>query len=494
MFWLPESYRLREQSFSLSKWKPRLHQALIIDPARNLSFHEEHGIMMSHFCGHRRCGKTDGGVFGFNKLSSDILQEDSIFKMRGDVDSHNPRLVFMAETKEQARNIVWKQMTQTLTRFSGAKANKTRMTITIPRPSTQDELEIMVLAYRDHERTRGIKARYIHADEIQMATETAIKKSIMSTLQDSNGSLLTTGTATSIGHYPQLIKESMEVGISTAIVPVTMTGVFTRKEIEEMRLKYGELAFRQEYLCDFTVSTATTFFEKELDRLEKNPMFYTAAKIPGRPRILGVDIGVKEGFAAWLVEVDPHGMFIDVIDYFHGYEVLDTLRKDLEDNHYIPDCIILPHDRTAKKMGARAPETNQSVYREVFPECHYIGVAKPGNKYMPISQTQLNLHMLRFPPEDAMTDAHMGLHWLKRFRRKEDKWGSASEVIDKTDAASHCADALIHIFQGLRVKNGVARMVPRYRLQDRDTAISIRTDISRNHLFSDEGVSMFDFS
>ena len=245
-----------------------------------------------HACMHRRAGKTEAAAVGFVEKANEIMAEQTIFKLRKTVDSWDPKIAFLAETKENARNIVWGLFQKWFGRRPDAKLNNHRLTIEIPRPRFGDKLEIALHAFRDHNKLRGQKFRHMHVDEVQNMKTKDFNASIFSTLTDSSGSLATTGTATAIGDYKDMLIRKMKEGFPVMVVPVTDTGLFDVKEQASMLAEMGPFAYRQEYLCDFTVSTIGTFWESRLLEMEKEPVFFSACSDPSRLKILAVDVGV----------------------------------------------------------------------------------------------------------------------------------------------------------------------------------------------------------
>lgn len=455
----------RKNGEQVLSWQPFAHQHFLIHMDRIRAFSKSAGVPVSHVCCHRRGGKSTGAAYGVQKEVAKILAEDSIFKINDKIDSYDPKIAYLAHTKTNARNIIWGLFQRTLSIFPGAKLDSQRLVITIPRPNTGDTLEILLMSLRDHNNIRGMKLRMIFIDEAQTMLEAAFQQSIYSTLVDVGGVLSTMGTATSLGYYPKMIKDAIRSGIFVAVIPVTKTNVFSKDRIRAIREELDEAHFEQEYMCNFSVSSVTAFWESTLSKLEQNRRVFQAAEFTGKNvRVLACDDGVDKGFCAWLVEVDPYGKYIDVLDFYTGYQLLEELRMDLLSNYGLPDAYIIPHDSKKRRLEAKVRRTTRDVFKETFPESRPIILSKPGNKMAEISMTHENLHMLRFPSEMSETDAWIGLQLLKQFRRKPNAQGAASSIVHKGDGSDHAADALIHLFQGLGVKKGCVTTMPRFKI------------------------------
>ena len=413
---------------------------------------------------HRRGGKTESAVVGKRSLTEEILAEQTVFKLRKNIDSWDPKIAFLAETKENARNIVWGMLKRFFSGKKGVKFNNHRLTIEIPRPHIGDTFELSLHAFRDHDKLRGQKFRHIHVDERQNMVQEHFDKSIFSTLTDSGGSCFTTGTATSLGDYKQFLIDRIQKGIPVMIVNVDQTNVFDEKEKADILNKIGPFAYRQEYLCDFSVSSKGTFWESRLVELEGAGKLHTAIVDDSRFKFLAVDIGVDEGFAAWYGQVHENGLGIDILDYYTGYETLHQLREDHIRHHAMFDAYIIPSDSKTRRLESLKRRTSLDVFMEVFPECRPIRLRQSTDSYLDVELATQNLHMLRFPPKNVNTDAHLGLSLLKRYRRKEDGKGNLTRQIYKGDKSSHCGDALKYMFLGLKVRHGRASYVPTFRV------------------------------
>ena len=151
--------------------------------------HYKPGVVTRDYTAHRRAGKSTGYILQCLSLVTRWLQEKSIHTLRGRVDSWNPKIGYLAETRTHARDILWGELKRGLSCFPGARFNNTTLTTVIPRPLTGDEIQIDLKSHRYHDTLRGIKYRRILADELQKITKTALNESIFSTLADSEGAL-----------------------------------------------------------------------------------------------------------------------------------------------------------------------------------------------------------------------------------------------------------------------------------------------------------------
>ncbi len=419
-------------------------------------FDEEKKIKMKILLVHRRGGKSQGCAMKDTVRIRQYLAEEKIFKLRADVDSSYPSIAFMAPTKLQARGIIWDYYKDFLSEFEGVKFNNSLLKATIPRPSLGDQITVELMASKNHDRIRGMKYREVNVDEAQDASEEAIYRSIMPTLADSRGVFNAFGTAKGQDHLYNMTVNAIRNGHPVRLFPVWHTNVFTPEEIEELRKDNPDGAFEREYELDFTAKIPGTFFHHKIEEMKREPWFYMSEYDPSLTNVVGVDIGVGEGFAAWTAQADCLNHTVNIQDFYTGYDNLMDLRRDMHDDGFVPDVFFLPHDGGNRTLGTHRKDTPKQRFREVFPEC----LVKPQKKTVElmtdISRINDNLHLLRFPEKDATgTDAHRGLRMLGEFSRKKDPLtGAHMDAIDKSRGVDHAADALRTLYNGLNIDGG----------------------------------------
>ena len=456
------------------------------------AFHdEENKIRARYLVAHRRGGKSFGIAKKFRQVATELLHEPEIFKMRGDVDSRNPKMAFFAPTKVQARQIIWDYFQTDLLTLPNAKANKQTLTITIPRPLTGDYIEVLLLASKQHDRVRGLALRYAAIDEVQDAPADFMA-SVSPALKDLNGEAVFSGTAKGEDHFFDLTKRAIEMGAPTYMFPVTRTGVFTDEEIKTMLKEYDRGLFMREMMCAFTAPLDGAIYYNEIKNQEKNPRFTSSVFDPYKTTYMACDLGIDEGFAAWVYQLGNNGKHINMREFYTGYSTLQELHDDLSDDDCMPDVIQLPHDNTRRVLSAHKETTQKDVVREVF-RYQRIDTLKPSDKTVVINTVRQNMHMLRFPRVDGIdliseggvylgepvkTNCYQGLSKVKQHSRKVDKHtGRVTETIDKNRGNDHAADALETLFMALRVKNGQATRQIQHKADDQVHAVAPQNNV-----------------
>ena len=432
-------------------------------------FDDEFKVSRKIIIVHRRGGKSIGCAIKDHYKVREFLAEKEIYKIKGHVDSSYPSIAFLAPTKFQARQIIWDKYKQYMAGFPGVKFNNSQLKITVPRPLLGDHITLELMASKNHDRIRGLKYREVNVDETQDATEEAIDGSIVPTLADSRGLCNFFGTAKGQDHFHSMSVRAIGSGQPVFYFPATHTSVYTPEELLEMKAKMADGQFEREYLLDFTAKIPGTFFHSTIEQMKTQPWFFDSEADEKLPCIMGVDIGVGEGFAAWTARVDFANNIINIQDFYTGYDTLDVLRRDVSEDGCFPDTILLPHDGNTRQMGTTKKITTKKSFKEVFWDSRVYVNGKTMNLMNDITRINDNLHLLRFPDRKAAgTDAHRGLQMLSEFSRKQDpNTGAYMDAIDKGRGVDHAADAMRTLFTGLNVTEGIIRRDFPYRRDER---------------------------
>lgn len=429
----------------------RPHQLLFHAPR---STPVEEGFSSSVYVAHRRAGKSLGGTSKIIAVIDKLLKETSIYKINKDVDSYCPSVGYVAPTKQAAREIVWKYFTRYL-KYPNIKFSNQTLQVTIPRPLTGDYITVSLLASKLHDRIRGQKFTYIVFDEADDAPEDAWEFSIKPALTDTRGEALLTGTPKGKSFlYSQIVQQIELKNPNVYHLPVTQTGVFNAKEIQKLyNDSVSKAAFYQEYMCDFNVINEGTFWYDTINECEKSLAFTNGEKQDGLSIVLSVDLGIGAGFTAWASQISDQS--ITLLDYYEGYEDLNSLYKDLYDDDLIPDIVYLPHDSTKKQMQQYKSITMKEIFQDTFRKAKIYRVKRTPNKMVSIENTGANIPRMQFKTI-GMTDTFRGLRKLKNFARKKDKsTGLFLDTILK-DGNDHAADALITLIDGLNLTRNTA--------------------------------------
>lgn len=424
----------------------RPHQLLLHAPRATPV---EEGFSVSVYIAHRRSGKSLGATSKIMDVIDTLLKETKIYKLNKDVDSYCPTIGYVAPTKQAAREIVWKYFVRYF-KYPQVKFVGQTLQVTIPRPLTGDYITISLLASKLHDRVRGQKFMYLVFDEADDAPDEAWEFSFKPALTDTRGEALLTGTPKGKRFlYNQLLQQLKLGNPNTFHIPVTRTNVFDAKEILKLyNESVSKAAFYQEYMCDFDVINEGTFWHDKIAEHEQSLAFLNGEKEDDLSIVLSVDLGIGAGFTAWVSQVSDTS--ITLIDYYEGYEELDSLYKDLEDDNLVPDIIYLPHDSTKKQMQQYKSITMKEIFQSTFPKAKIYRVKRTPNKMVSIENAGANLYRVQVKTIGA-TDSMRGLRKMKNFARKKDKGtGLFLDQILK-DGNDHAADAYITLIDGMNL-------------------------------------------
>ena len=444
------------------EWKARIPQVPFFTE-KIWFYDQDEKFHVFNMVAHRRAGKSEGFAMSIARRADIFLREKEVYRVRGDVDSKNPVMIYVAPTKNQARQIIWDYLLTYLRPFTNRHVNNSTLTITIPRPALEDKITVYLMSSKNHDRIRGLKVRDLYGDEMQDAPANAMETSMKPALQDTRGRLYTSATSKGQDHHYEFLKRYHGLGATFLKFPITKTAIFTEDEVAEIRSSTPPDQFEREYMCSYVAPVSGSFYAEKLNKYKQTPWFYTARNIPSRVNIMGLDIGIGKGMVAWTLQVDYTQNTLDIIDYYEDYNLLGDLKRDVLDDKFYPDYIVAPHDTAKRIFASYVQKTNYDVVKEVFPEPAIIQNKPSPNKMSDITTVGQNLHILRFPdPTDinVKTDAHRGLRHLVEFARLVDpKTGYFKDDFDKSRGNDHAADALRGIYMALRIREGRIRRV-----------------------------------
>ena len=423
---------------------------------------------------HRRAGKSFGLALQVREEAIKLYNHDEIFRFRGDVDTWNPTMYYLAPTKVQARDIIWPYIKRFLQPLPGARVFDHTLSVTIPRPKLGDEINFRLKAARQHDAVRGSKLWRAWLDEGQDSPPTTIPTSLQPALEDLEGLLTVTATVKGRNHLFDMANLFIDLNYPFYIFPVTRTGVFSREKI--LRLKAESLggSFEREYMCSFDAPVIGALFAEKLKLLEMEPWFFSSERSHEGPLVCGLDIGIAKGFAAWVGEMVSDTQ-VNILQYYEDYNNMYDFRCDLEDDNLVPDYIFSPHDSNTRVFSAYKETKNQDILKEIFPDVKLRAVAKPNNAMAMIENTNRHLHLLRFPDQGSVNnDCVLGYSKLKEYAKKIDESsGVFLDGIDKKNDVSHAGDAMRTLITGLKCRDGRIKFRGTYRRTEGRTELNI---------------------
>ena len=429
-------------------YRPRVTQIPYLTNPRRNDFGESFLIV------HRRGGKSEGAiVLDLCQQINELLTHTEIPIVGKDVRLEYPKICYFAETKTQARSIIWTYILKFLSLFPRVKFNAHQMVATIERPKIGDYITVALRAYRDYDQVRGEKYYRIYCDEYALAPRAAWPV-IYPTLIDLEGHCIKFGTPMGRDNilYEEIIRHLAEGGRSVWRFPASQTGVIPQESLEKYRREVGHEAYMREMECDFSIAFGPTYFG---DLITK---YYPDRQMPvhyNMPLILAADIGVGKSFAAFLAAYVNEERLL-LIDYYTGYDSVTDLQVDIKNDWgRDPDHIILPHDSVQKKLAYRTLHTTKDIFRLCFPNAGYTLLTKVHRIEHDILQVKENIHVLWYLDQDEHpTDLPTGLRLVKQWGPKISDANVIIAPTDKKNPANHAADAFRYLVIGMMVKRG----------------------------------------
>ena len=206
-----------------------------------------------------------------------LCEERSSFK---GVEKKDRQILYIAKTKDQARNIIWEQLKTRLIPI-GAKFNESRwLEVKVP---TQDNgwSLIRVSGWENRETHRGNAYDHITFDETDSLKNffTGWQEIFRPTLMDRNGTADFIGTPDSAVRNLQRMEKEAETDIDYANFHFTSydNPYLSNEEIEKARVESAFDTFQQEYLAEYVDFQGALFnygalvdvFSNTVDRTNK---------------------------------------------------------------------------------------------------------------------------------------------------------------------------------------------------------------------------------
>lgn len=258
-------------------------------------------------CAGRRFGKT-------------VLMIDQMIGRAGVPDS---KIVYIAPTYQQARDIAWAQL-RTLVSESGSKVNESRLEIDFVNGS-----RIAFRGWESIETLRGQNFDMVVIDEIAMMRnfESHWEEVIRPTLTDTKGEGIFISTPKGFNHFYNLYnKEAKDDDYKSFHFTSYDNPFIPKEEIDKAKEEMTEDRFAQEYLADFRKQEGLVY--KEFDR-----RFHTYKEIPATSEIIttfgGHDFGTTNPCASITIKKDQDAR------YYVSGEWYETGKTDAQQADYV---------------------------------------------------------------------------------------------------------------------------------------------------------------
>jgi hypothetical protein len=219
------------------------------------------------------------------------------------------RIVYVAPTFAQARDIAWRMLKDAAVHYGGAhKVNETRLELTMG-----DESEIWLRGMENYESLRGIGLDFLVADEIASVKNwnSIWEQVLRATLMDKEGDALFCSTPKGYNHWYDLWRmgqkgeEKYNKTYESWSFPSWSNPVLSPAEIESSKAELAEDVFWQEWGAQFKRFTGLVYKEFDRDKHVINDV--DTNKIVSW--IVGHDPGFHNPRAFHLTGVDADGVW-----------------------------------------------------------------------------------------------------------------------------------------------------------------------------------------
>lgn len=389
---------------------------------------------------HRRFGKT---LLGLNLLLKRGIQ----------CPHRNPRMMYVAPLRVQAREIAWEWLKHFTHNIPGATPYESRLQVEIPRDDN-DKLIIGLYGADKPSKSRGPYADGVVLDEYADMDPSMWSKVVMPMLANPGrtpGWALFTGTPAGENHFYdryQRAKESMlEGGKWVAFkFKASETNILSPEFLEECKADMDPDEYAQEFECKFVAAVVGSYYAKILDEMNREGKLSGARFDPSLPVHTSSDIGVGPNMVVGCFQI--HGNEVRMIDVWQG-ESSDGIPEAclwLNSQQYNYGTDFLPHDieHTEAGTGRTRMETWMKLRRSRA-SCHVLPKLSVDDG---INATRIMLPRFRFA--DSQPGVEKALKALRHYRRKWVEKDGIFRPAPHGDWASHFADMVRYACLGLR--------------------------------------------
>lgn len=244
----------------------------------------------------------------------------SIDQIKARLAIPNSRVVYVAPTIQQARDIAWEQLRNDLHQVG--KANEARLEIELVNGS-----KLFLKGWEAIETLRGQKFDLIVLDEVAMMRNFWLswQEVIRPTLTDTKGEGLFISTPKGFNHFYDLFRlESKDIDFKSFHFTSYDNPFIPKEEVDKAKLELTSDRFAQEYMADFRKSEGLVYKEFMRSRhiFKKFPEEGTIVKTFG-----GHDFGTANPCASITIKKDKWANYW-VVDEFYKRGLTDAQQAD----------------------------------------------------------------------------------------------------------------------------------------------------------------------
>ena len=325
---------------------------------------ELHSIMDTYryvvLVAHRRFGKTIGLI-------------NQVIKMALENPLRMPKYAYICPWQKQAKMVAWEPLKQYTKDIPGVQANNQELYIEFP--SKYKDLagaRIYVMGSDHCDILRGNGFDGVILDEYAQMPGNIFGEIIQPALVDRKGKCFFIGTpkgANALATIYQKACQQMAKPTNAErkrwyakLYRADETGIIDAEELESLREETTDVEFRQEYMCDFSVSVYNAVIPMDLIEQSSQKTLTEKDVITGTPKVMGVDIARfgDDRTTIWC----RHGLFVDKPKIYKGLDTMEVADQIIVAMlHHKPDAVFID----GGNMGAGVIDRlHQLGYHNVF--------------------------------------------------------------------------------------------------------------------------------
>lgn len=283
---------------------------------------------------HRRAGKTVAAI-------NELIRQACI------CTKPNPRVHYVAPTYSQAKRIAFQYLKEFTHDIPGRTVNEGELRIGLP-----NDAEIQLLGAEKYDSHRGIYSDFAVFDEPALQPPGVFGEVFRPALADREGGAIWVGTPAGRANefFRRWQDSSKLAGWMGSMLKITDTGALPIAELKAMRAEMSEREWRQEMMCDFAAGVRGSYYQDELDFLEKSGRICEVPHDPALRVITSWDLGLDDQTVVhyWQQAGREHRM-IDV-DSFRN-KSLSVIAKTVLMKPYIYERHNGPHDLAVREYS-----------------------------------------------------------------------------------------------------------------------------------------------
>lgn len=286
-------------------------------------------------------------------------------EIKGKALAKPSRIVYIAPTYQQARDIAWEYLKKELQPII-ITANESRLEIRV-RTIKGGESLIVLRGWESIETLRGQAFDFLVVDEVAMMRNFWInwQEVLRPTLTDTKGEVLFISTPKGFNHFYDLFNLQEKDSDYKSFHFTTYDNPFIpEEEIEKAKKEITDDRFAQEYLADFRKSSGLVYKEFERGR-------HTFEKLPQRQyleTIAGVDFGYTNPTCVLVAKRDYDNNFWITTEWYKtgktNTEIIEYA-KTLGANKFYPDPAEPDRIEEMRRAGLNVQEVNKDVEKGI---------------------------------------------------------------------------------------------------------------------------------